>query len=104
MDNIFYTQAIQQLRPGEGFTINDTDYSTLKFTNDNVEKPSEEEIQVVFQRLLNEYNVKEYQRLRALEYPPIQDYVDAVVKGDQQQIQAYINACLAVKAKYPKPE
>jgi hypothetical protein len=45
----------------------------------------------------------EYQRQRAAEYPPITDYVDGVVKGDQAQVQAYIDACLAVKAKYPKP-
>jgi hypothetical protein len=30
------------------------------------------------------------------------DYLDAIVKGDEQQKQAYIDACLAVKAKYPK--
>jgi len=41
--------------------------------------------------------------LRAAEYPPITDYIDGVVKGDQAQVQAYIDACLAVKAKYPKP-
>ena len=45
----------------------------------------------------------QYQRDRAKEYPPIKDYIDGVVKGDQAQIQAYIDACLAVKAKYPKP-
>ncbi|CAB4159576.1 hypothetical protein UFOVP715_5 [uncultured Caudovirales phage] len=45
-----------------------------------------------------------YQRERAFEYPPITDYLDGVVKGDQAQVQAYIDACLAVKAKYPKPE
>ena len=39
----------------------------------------------------------------ATEYPPSSDYLDAVVKGDQAQMQAYIDACLAVKAKYPKP-
>ena len=44
-----------------------------------------------------------YQRDRASEYPPMADYIDGVVKGDQAQIQAYIDACLAVKAKYPKP-
>ena len=43
-----------------------------------------------------------YQRDRAVEYPSINDYIDGVVKGDQAQIQAYIDACLAVKAKYPK--
>jgi hypothetical protein len=45
----------------------------------------------------------EYQRQRAAEYPPITDYLDGVVKGDQAQVQAYIDSCLTVKAKYPKP-
>ena len=39
---------------------------------------------------------------RALEYPPITDYLDGVVKGDQTQIDKYIADCLAVKTKYPK--
>jgi hypothetical protein len=55
-------------------------------------------------RLQTEWNSTEYQRLRALEYPPVTDYLDAVVKGDLAQQQTYIDACLAVKAKYPKPE
>jgi hypothetical protein len=41
---------------------------------------------------------------RQAEYPPAADYLDAVVKGDQAQIDAYIAACQAVKTKYPKPE
>jgi hypothetical protein len=45
-----------------------------------------------------------YKAKRAAEYPPITDYIDGVVKGDQAQIDAYIAACQAVKAKYPKPE
>jgi hypothetical protein len=40
--------------------------------------------------------------LRAEEYPPMADFLDAKVKGDAEQEQTYINACLAVKAKYPK--
>jgi hypothetical protein len=44
-----------------------------------------------------------YAENRAAEYPPMADYLDGVVKGDQAQIDAYIAACLAVKAKYPKP-
>jgi hypothetical protein len=44
-----------------------------------------------------------YADKRVAEYPPASDYLDAVVKGDQAQMQAYIDACLAVKAKYPKP-
>jgi hypothetical protein len=45
-----------------------------------------------------------YQRDRAAEYPAMTDYIDGIVKGDTAQVQAYIDACLAVKAKYPKPE
>ncbi len=40
--------------------------------------------------------------LRAEEYPPMADYLDAKVKGDATQEQTYLDACLAVKAKYPK--
>ena len=39
---------------------------------------------------------------RQAEYPPMADYLDAIVKGDTAQQQAYIDACLAVKLKYPK--
>jgi hypothetical protein len=43
-----------------------------------------------------------YKYKRAEEYPNFLDYVDGIVKGDQAQVQAYIDACLAVKTKYPK--
>lgn len=43
-----------------------------------------------------------YIEKRQAEYPPITDYLDGVVKGDQAQIDAYIAACQAVKDKYPK--
>lgn len=46
---------------------------------------------------LNEIKIK-----RASEYPDFREYLDGVVKGDNNQIQKYINDCLAVKAKYPK--
>jgi hypothetical protein len=39
---------------------------------------------------------------RAAEYPPMTDYLDAVVKNDQAQIDKYIADCLAVKARHPK--
>ena len=43
-----------------------------------------------------------YQQKRAMEYPQITDYLDAIVKSDKQAIQDYIEACKAVKLKYPK--
>jgi hypothetical protein len=43
-----------------------------------------------------------YKAKRVAEYPPYTDYLDGIVKGDNTQVQAYIDACLAVKNKYPK--
>ena len=48
-------------------------------------------------------NPNAYITNRAKEYPPITDYLDGIVKGDQTQIDKYIADCQAVKAKYPKP-
>ncbi len=43
-----------------------------------------------------------YVDARAFEYPPMEDYLDGIVKGDTAQVDKYIADCLAVKDKYPK--
>jgi hypothetical protein len=40
---------------------------------------------------------------RRHEYPPIEDYIDGVVKGDEAQVADYKARCLAVKKKHPHP-
>ena len=65
-------------------------------------QPTQSEIDAERVRLEADFDGKAYQRKRAAEYPPMADYLDGIVKGDQTQVQAYIDACLAVKAKYPK--
>ena len=39
---------------------------------------------------------------RKEEYPPMENYLDGIVKGDQAQIDKYISDCLAVKERFPK--
>ena len=51
-----------------------------------------------------QYQIELVHQKRRAEYPPIEDYVDAIVKDDAEQMQQYIDACLAVKEKYPLPE
>lgn len=46
---------------------------------------------------------EQYKYDRAKEYPDFREYLDGIVKGDQEQIDAYIAACKAVKDRYPKP-
>ena len=43
-----------------------------------------------------------YQELRAAAYPHFSDYLDGIVKGSAEQVQEYVDACLAVKARFSK--
>ena len=36
-------------------------------------------------------------------YPPIEDYLDGIAKGDDDQVAAYKAKCLEVKKQYPLP-
>lgn len=109
MKNITVSDAIVSLRPGAQFILVNDDYSQIQWLEKPVyeggqKKPTREEVETEVIRLQQEWDNKEYQRLRAAEYPDFKEYLDGIVKGDQEQIQAYIDACLAVKVKYPKPE
>ena len=92
--------AALSLVPGAELLLND---GVLTWINPEVAPVTDEQIQAELIRLQEDYDNKEYQRLRAAEYPPMADYLDGVVKGDLAQIDKYIADCLAVKAKYPKP-
>jgi hypothetical protein len=105
-------EVLISLRPGASFTVTGiSPNGPSKFCDQNIQwnstdisMPSAEEYETEYLRLKAELDARMYQQLRQREYPPVTDYLDAVVKGDLAQQQAYIDACLAVKAKYPKPE
>ena len=42
--------------------------------------------------------------LRKNAYPPMANYLDAIVKNDNEALQTYFDACVAVKEKYTKLE
>jgi tRNA A37 N6-isopentenylltransferase MiaA len=91
-------QAIYNLYPNVVTITGDTSFNA----EGNPVTIDESLVQAEVTRLQAEYEAKEYQRKRALEYPDFKDYLDGIVKGDQAQVQAYIDACNAVKNKYPK--
>jgi len=92
-------QAILSLAPDAKVVIRD---EVVEWVVEPSNKPTDSEIAQELIRLQQQYEADEYKRKRQVEYPPITDYLDGMVKGDQAQIQAYIDSCLAVKAKYPK--
>jgi tRNA A37 N6-isopentenylltransferase MiaA len=100
--NFGIIEALESLAPNTFWALNGDDYSGLEWLDKEQTKPTEKQLATEAKRLQAQYDALEYQRLRAVEYPSIIDYIDGVVKGDQKQIDAYINACLAVKERYPK--
>jgi hypothetical protein len=101
--SIHLAEALHSLRPGKGWSCNDKDHLSVKWADEATVPPTPDEILQEYDRIEKAYIAAEYQRQRAAEYPPITDYIDGVVKGNQAQIDAYIAACLAVKAEFPKP-
>jgi hypothetical protein len=103
----FIVEALHSLRPGAQWALNGNTYDGLNWLDENQTKPTEDEIAQEIERLQSEYNVKEYQRLRAPEYPDLKELADALYwssKGDNTKMDAYVAKCDAVKSKYPKPE
>ena len=65
-------------------------------------QPTQEQLDAAWEIKVAADNAVAYKAKRAAEYPDFRNYLDGIVKNDQAQVQAYIDACLAVKAKYPK--
>ena len=78
-------------------------YENVNWSN-NFNKPSKSEFDLAVVEEQNKIDLLECHAKRAAEYPPVTDYLDGIVKGDQSQVDKYIADCLAVKAKYPKPQ
>ena len=102
-------KIIQALRPGANYSCNGTDYEGLEWFEPPIgrggqKKPTRKEWDEESERQDRLTEKNRYKLQRMLEYPDIAEYLDGLVKGDTEQMQAYIDACLAVKAKYPKPE
>lgn len=97
-----YIDAIVLLDPNAKCIYQNEDLSTLVWEDGNPNNITEQQIIDKHAELITEYDAQEYARKRQAEYPPMADYLDAIVKGDEAQKQKYIDDCKAVKEKYPK--
>ncbi len=97
------TQSILHLIPEAQFMCWENDYARITWNDTNINPlPSLADLELAWVDVQANIAANKYQELRASAYPPAADYLDAIVKGDTAQAQAYIDECLAVKAKYPK--
>ena len=96
--------AIRKAYPNVTF-INDTDLviQDAEGKDVTVEQSKIDEARVV---LNAEFTATKYQKQRAEEYPPLEDFADAMYwnsKGDSSLLTAYYAACEKVKTDNPKP-
>jgi hypothetical protein len=74
----------------------------IKEWNLNIAQPTETQLDAYETQATEVERLNLVKSNRVNEYPDFKEYLDGIVKGDDAQIQKYINDCLAVKAKYPK--
>lgn len=98
------TEALKNLRPGSAFSVSGDVYEGITWLDTETPMPTREEVMAEVEQVKIKRQNEQYKFKRSMEYPRPEEYLDAVVKGDQAAMQAYIDKCLAVKAKYPKPE
>jgi hypothetical protein len=96
----FFAQAIDNLTTGTWALYGNT-YESIQWQEGI--KPSKDAVEAEAQRLQTEWSNTEYQRLRAPEYPPVGDQLDALWKGGDVAAEMLARV-QAVKAQYPKPE
>jgi len=98
MIGISKSTAILSLVPNAEFVVRG---GIVEWISPSIAPVTDEQIETELTRLQAEYDVKEYQRKRASEYPPIGDQLDALWKGGAEA-EAMLAKVQAVKAKYPK--
>lgn len=100
-----YPEALDSLYPGSVWILRGDDLSGLEWMDESKPAPTHEILWPEVERLQQQYDLEEYKILRKTEYPPLQDFADAMYwhrKGDDTKLDAYVAACDAVKARYPK--
>lgn len=89
--------ALISLCPGAAWSKVDGVFTWL---DSNKKKPTNKEISDEIKKLQAEYENSEYQRLRAVEYPSINEQLDTIF---HQGLDVWKEQIQAVKDKYPKP-
>jgi hypothetical protein len=98
--------AIKSLHPNAEWFWTGTEYDGLNWISQDIQKPSEEEIETELSRLMQVYNANQYARLRSAEYPSIESLIvalwESVVEGRETSVHALEQIRQTIKEKYPK--
>ena len=96
----YKTQALMSLRPGAQWSLSHADDKLTWLDTEQI-KPTNDEIDAEIIKLKTNYDAKEYQRKRVLEYPPIGDQLDDLYHAGVFSAEMAVKL-KAVKDKYSK--
>ena len=94
-------KAILKINPNAQVTVRGEDINTIEWHNGTTPIPANE-ILAKQQELITEYNSKQYQRDRAVDYPSLADQLDMQYWDKINGTNKWQQAINAVKQKYPK--
>ena len=93
------SDALQVLRPGAEWAIDNNSYAQLNWLDTEQTKPTEEEVVQKVAELTYQQEVEVYKEQRAAEYPSYADQFDQIF---HEGIDAWKATILEVKRRYPK--
>jgi len=105
MEQPTVTQAVLALAPNAEFSLDtdgDGNWSITNWYSDDIDQPSNSDIEAKLTELQTEYDAKDWERNRQAEYPSIEDCIHALLDGGDTltDLQA---ARQLVKDNNPKP-
>ena len=93
------SDALQVLRPGAEWAIDNNSYAQLNWLDTEQTKPTEEEVVQKIAELTYQKEVEVYKEQRAAEYPSYADQFDKIFR---EGVDAWKADIQAIKDKYPK--
>ena len=93
------SDALQVLRPGAEWAIDNNSYAQLTWLDTEQTKPTEEEVVQKVAELTYQKEVEVYKEQRAAEYPSMADQFDQIFHDG---IDAWKASIQVIKDKYPK--
>ena len=93
------SDALQVLRPGAEWAIDNNSYAELNWLDTEQTKPTEEEVVQKIAELTYQQEIEVYKEQRAAEYPSYADQFDKIFR---EGVDAWKADIQAIKDKYPK--
>ena len=93
------SDALQVLRPGAEWAIDNNSYAQLNWLDTEQTKPTEQEVVQKIAELTYQQEVEVYKEQRAAEYPPYADQFDKIFHNG---VNAWKTQIRTIKERYPK--